>query len=74
MKKKKLFKKNFDNLQTNNIKLNEHDNLLFDYFKWIKNRYSINKSISPSSNFIKNFEIFILKRLQDYFKVHEGFY
>jgi hypothetical protein len=65
--KKKLFKKNFDNLQTTNIKLNEHDNLIFDYFKWIKNRFSINKSIGPSSNFIKKFEDFLLKNLQNYF-------
>jgi hypothetical protein len=78
--KKILFKDNFNNLETNNTKLidkisinnnldkSKYDNLLFDYFKWIKHRFSIDKSIGPSSNFIIFFETFILNKLKDYFK------
>jgi len=65
--KKILFKKYFDNLLPNNKNLfdclsKKYDNLnidniiLFDYFKWIKIRFTIDKSIGPSSNFIKNLE------------------
>ena len=70
IEKKVLFKKYFDNLDTNHKRLNENlskkysdDNvnelLIFDYFKWIKNRFSIDKSIGPSSGFIKNLEVFV---------------
>ena len=70
IEKKVLFKKYFDNLDTNHKKLSENlskkysgeiidDLLTFDYFKWVKNRYSIDKSISPSSKFIKNLEVFV---------------
>lgn len=69
--KKVLFKKYFDNLLPNNKKLFgnlsgncyknietfELENLIFDYFKWVSNRFSIDKSIGPSSNFIKNLEL-----------------
>ena len=50
--KKLLFKKYFDNLLPNNKNL-------FDYFKWIKIRFTIDKSIGPSSNFIKNLELYM---------------
>jgi hypothetical protein len=50
----------FDNLSKNYIPTNIQQNcILFDYFKWIKNRFSIDKSIGPSTNFIKNLEKFI---------------
>ena len=59
--KKILFKKYFDNLSTHNKSLFDNlsknyniinENILFDYFKWIKNRFSIDKSIGPSTVFI----------------------
>jgi len=68
--KKFLFKKYFEKLETNHKKLNENlskkysnepvnELLIFDYFKWIKNRFSIDKSLGPSSSFVKNLESFI---------------
>ncbi len=70
VEKKVLFKKVFDNLDCANQKLenciskkynnsNICSELVFDYFKWVKNRFSIDKSIGPSSLFIKNMEQFI---------------
>jgi hypothetical protein len=74
--KKELFKKYFDKLINNNKNLFENLSknyinskyiILFDYFKWIKNRFSIDKSIGPSSNFIKNLELFMNIRINQYF-------
>ena len=75
--KKQLFKLYFDDLLPNNKKLfdcmsknwlpdfNESkDSLLFDYFKWIKNRFSFDKSIGPASPFIKNLQAFMNVRLK----------
>jgi hypothetical protein len=68
--RKSLFKYYFDNLETTNkdlldnlskfyINKNILDNLLlFDYFKWLKHRFTINKSFGPASKFIKNLESF----------------
>ena len=78
--KKILFKQYFDNLSTVNKKLFENlskdyhinndinqckDTIKFDYFKWIKNRFSVDKSIGPSSNFIKKFELFIKIKMEN---------
>jgi hypothetical protein len=78
--KKKLFKKYFDNLISSNRKLIDDlsqdykktlqmdislDNLIFDYFKWVKNRFSIDKSISPSSDFIKSLELFMNEKIKN---------
>jgi hypothetical protein len=77
--KKELFKRYFDKLINNNKNL--FDNLgknysfnikpdqiiLFDYFKWVKNRFTIDKSIGPSSNFIKNLELFMNIKIQQHF-------
>ena len=74
--RKKLYKLYFDNLEINNKKLNENlsknyeiesIDLYFDYIKWIKNRFTTNKSISPSSVFILNLEEFINVRLSKLF-------
>lgn len=76
--KKELFKKYFDKLIANNknlyenlskeyIKSSPEDIILFDYFKWVKNRFSIDKSIGPSSNFIKNMELFMNIKIQQNF-------
>ena len=79
--KKILFKTHFDNLLLTNKNLFEclstkqiidindkkYNNLLFDYSKWMKNRFSIDKSISPSSNFIKNLELFMNIKIKQNF-------
>ena len=78
IEKKKLFKKYFEILDINHKKLSENlskkytnesinELLIFDYFKWIKNRFSIDKSIGPSSKFIKNLEQFVNWKLTKYF-------
>uniref|UniRef100_A0A6C0ECP4 Xrn1 N-terminal domain-containing protein n=1 Tax=viral metagenome TaxID=1070528 RepID=A0A6C0ECP4_9ZZZZ len=69
--KKILFKNYFENLLLNNKNLFECltnrklvnminfqllSNVSFDYLKWIKCRHTIDKSIGPSSFFIKNLE------------------
>ena len=80
--RKKLYKLYFDELEINNKKLNENlskkydninDDLYFDYIKWIKNRFTTNKSISPSSIFINNLEEYINLKLSQIFpkcKIH----
>jgi len=76
VKKKEIFKQYFNNLETNNKKLVENlskkydidcNILIFDYFKWIKYRFTIDKSIGPSSNFIKNLELFVNIKLKQHF-------
>ena len=76
IKKKEIFKQYFNNLETNNKKLVENlskkydiacDILVFDYFKWIKYRFTLDKSIGPSSNFIKNLELFVTIKLKQHF-------
>ena len=79
--KKVLFKKYFDNLLPNNKNLFENlskeyegntnkEPILFDYFKWIKSRFTIDKSIGPSSNFIKNLELYMnIKIKKNYSKI-----
>jgi len=68
LEKKVLFKQYFNNLTE--INKNIFDNLskhmeindspiYFNYFKWLKNRYNINKSIGPSSDFIYNLELYL---------------
>lgn len=76
--KKLLFKKYFDNLLPNNKNLfdclskkycddNINSIILFDYFKWIKIRFTIDKSIGPSSNFIKNLELYMNIKIKKYY-------
>lgn len=78
MEKKELFKKYFNKLSNNNKNLfenmskkyiNDTNNcvILFDYFKWVNYRFSIDKSIGPASNFIKNLELFINIKLEHHF-------
>ena len=80
--RKKLYKSYFDELEINNKKLNENlskkyddinGELYFDYIKWIKNRFTTNKSISPSSIFINNLEDYIYLKLSKLYpkcKIH----
>jgi hypothetical protein len=75
--KKELFQKYFNDLLPNNKNLfenltknygqNTEQPIFFDYFKWIKNRFSIDKSLGPSSSFIKNLELFMNIKLQQKF-------
>ena len=77
--KKNLFKLYFEKMQSNNYKLCESltnnygidNNLLlnerFDYFKWIMNRFSIDKSLGPSSAFILKMENIIEIKLKKHF-------
>jgi len=80
MEKRNLFKYYFNNLDRNikqlinelsksyNITDKEKYNvLIFDYLKWINNRFSIDKSINPSSNFIKNIETYLHIKLKLHF-------
>ena len=77
--KKILFKEYFDVLENNHLKLPKHlydsnnIDLIFDYFKWIKYRFSIDKSIGPSSVFIKNLELFMnikMKKIYPNIKIY----
>ena len=81
--RKKLYKIYFDGLEINNKKLienlsknyniNNNIDLYFNYIKWIKNRFTTNKSISPASVFITNLEEFIYSKLNKLFpkcKIH----
>ena len=71
--RRQLYKIYFNDLEINQKKLNDNinkkfninneNNLYFDYIKWIKNRFTTNKSISPSSFFVNNLEEFIKIRL-----------
>jgi hypothetical protein len=71
--KKTQFNKYFTILESQNRKLNEHitiikdvdDNIYFDYLKWIKIKYTLDKSIAPSSLFINNLEKFLKDRLRN---------
>ena len=76
--KKDLFKQYFENLNRINKRLidnlnykledsSNYNNLLFDYFKWISIRFSIDKSIGPTSNFIINLVPLIEKKLNLFF-------
>lgn len=80
IEKRNLFKYYFNNLDRNIKQLinelsksyniidkTKYDILIFDYLKWINNRFSIDKSINPSSNFIKNIEIYLNIKLKLYF-------
>ena len=72
----------FDNLNVSNKNLKEYlskdyldckSNMIFDYFKWIKYRFTMDKSIGPSSDFIKYLEIFMNNKLPIMFskiKIH----
>jgi hypothetical protein len=78
--KKILFKKYFDKLLTNNKDIKEslskkyktlsicNDIIItFDYLTWVTHRFSIDKSIGPSSIFISNLDIYISNNIQKYF-------
>ena len=78
IEKRKIFKKYFDNLKVNvtklvdtisvsnfdkNIDITQLNNITYDYFKWIQYRFSIDKSLGPSSSFMNNLEIYLNNKL-----------
>ena len=76
--KKDLFKQYFEKLNRINKQVvynlnyklddnNKYNDLLFDYFKWISFRFSIDKSIGPTSNFIINLIPLIEDKLHIFF-------
>ena len=76
--KKDLFKQYFEKLNRINKRVvdnlnyklddnNKYNDLLFDYFKWISFRFSIDKSIGPTSNFIINLIPLIEDKLHLFF-------
>lgn len=75
--KKDLFKQYFGKLNRINKRVvdnlnyklddNKYNDLLFDYFKWISFRFSIDKSIGPTSNFIINLIPLIEDKLHLFF-------
>lgn len=56
-KKYDLYLKNIENT------FEEYDNMSYDYFKWLKNRFTIDKSFGPISTIIIFLEEFIYKNL-----------
>lgn len=77
VEKKVLFKNYFGNMIETNKNIFDNlsreylppsDNvILFNYFKWLKYRYTIDKSLGPSCEFIINFERFIKMNMNKYF-------
>lgn len=58
--KKKTYEEYFKNL---NNTYEQYNNLTFDYFKWLKNRFTIDKSFGPTSPIIIYLENFIYENL-----------
>lgn len=81
IEKKRLFKEYFNDLNINNKNLydclsknynfNRSGEIIFDYFKWIKNRFNINKSIGPSSLFIIKLEKNLIEKMRNYYNKSE---
>ena len=84
--KKKIFAEIFDEMEPHNYKLFDSINkdyidltvvdsdlIVFDYFKWIKYRFSIDKSLGPSSLFMIKLEQYLQLKLSKHFsniKIH----
>ena len=60
LERKKKYDEYFKNLKNT---FEEHDNMTYDYFKWLKNRFTIDKSFGPISPIIIFLEKFIYKNL-----------
>jgi hypothetical protein len=57
-------KNKFDNFFDIHNTFQEYDNLKYDYFKWIKLRFSIDKSFGPTSVLIINLEKYLFDNLK----------
>jgi hypothetical protein len=62
--RKKYFDENFKNMENDII---QDNNLTYNYFDWLNNKFSMNKSIGPSSEVIINLSKFLNHRLKNYF-------
>lgn len=62
--RKGFFEKYFTNMENDII---QDNNLIYNYFDWLNNKFSINKSIGPSSDLIINLGKFLNFRLKNYF-------
>ena len=60
--RRKLFKENFDNMRNDII---SEDGLVYNYFDWLNNKFSLNKSIGPSSHLILNLGLFLERRFKE---------
>jgi len=61
-------KKKYDEKQIENINYFIDDqqlNIKYNYIKYIKNTYSINKNFGPESNFLKDLSVFLYKKLSN---------
>lgn len=56
--RKKNFRKNFDNMIND---IYTKNGLSYNYFEWLNDKYSIDKSFGPSSDIILNLETFLKK-------------
>ena len=55
------FSKYFDNIDNDIVNDNNYN---YNYFSWLNNKFSINKSIGPTSELTINLEIFLLNKLR----------
>ena len=75
--KKIIYKSLFENFSITTKKLNDslskkydyedENDLIFDFLKWINNKFSLDKSLSPSSDIIKNLENYLSNNLKTLF-------
>ncbi len=60
--RKKKYDEKFKNLENT---IEEYNGIKYDYFKWLKNRFTIDKSFGPISPIIKYLEEELYKRLSE---------
>jgi hypothetical protein len=60
--RRELFKDNFDDMKNDIIFDND---LHYNYFDWLNNKFSLNKSLGPSSNLILNLGVFLERRFNE---------
>lgn len=59
--RKSKFDKYYENIDNT---YQEYDNILYDYLKWVKFRFSLDKSFGPSSELVKNMEVILNKKFE----------
>ena len=60
--RKKIFDDNFNNMENDII---EEKGLIYNYFSWLHSKYSISKSIGPTSELTRNLENFLNDKLKN---------
>lgn len=63
--RKKYFNEYFENINKNII---SEDNIIYDYFEYINNIFSFNKSFGPDSELITSLEIFLKDNIKNKYK------